>query len=85
MTKEEYLKWLETRGEAGTWDLRKCREADALIKRETLQKADSILRQHVKHAAIRQFTFDMLRYNFGTGEVDQLLMELKAYPDWMEK
>lgn len=84
MTKEEYLDWLKTRGEAGTWGPEKCREADALIKRTTLENLEQVLKKEIPNKTIQQFTHDMLRLHFGSVEVDQLCMKLGVYPSWME-
>ena len=84
MDKAGYLKWVEERGEAGDWELEKCRAADALIKRETLAKLMVRLQKEIPNdTKLRAFVLDMARYKFGTVEVDQLMMHLGCYPEWM--
>ena len=83
MTKEEYLQWKQERGEPGTWDLAKCREADQLIKDVTMASVERQLRSLITNDKVRSFTYDMITGYFGCVEVDQLCMHLKAYPEWM--
>lgn len=86
MTKQQYLKWLEKRGDAGTWDLADCRAADALIKRETLKRLDELLLERAKvPTTLAEYIKLMVDIHFGSMETDNLLMTYKLYPEWMEK
>ena len=85
MTKEEYqaLEGVEI----SKWTHKQCVEADQLIKAEALKKAEVIIKalHPTMDDEMSQFLNDMLRYNFGSGEVDNFLMHLNAYPEWMHK
>lgn len=81
MTKAEYLALSKIN--FSEWTFQQCREADALIKQETLKKVEQQLPHLIREPQVRQFTYDMIRCHFGSVEVDQLLMHLKSYPEWM--
>lgn len=83
MIKAEYVKWIKERGEPGTWGMAKCRAADQLIKQETLRNLAAVLRARSVLKLEADFIDLMVRCHFGSGEVDEFLMQLKAYPDWM--
>lgn len=85
MSKQQYLAWLRTRGEPGTWDLNKCRAADALIKREAVRAAERKLKACISNHDVWLFTMSMIISHFGSVEVDDLMMKLDAYPEWMDK
>lgn len=84
-TKEQYLEWLRTRGEPGTWGLEACSAADRLIKREALDTLKKRLNAFVASKPIREFVELCASAHFGAVEVDQLCMALDCYPEWMEK
>lgn len=83
MTKAEYIAWKAARGEAGTWDITQCQDADNLIRRETLAKFDEWAARNVPHAAVRQYLQNCARVHFGCAETDNMLTSLGLYPDWM--
>lgn len=62
------------------WTLQECREADALIKSATLDNLRSKL--HCDQITA-DFAVLMADLEFGCVEVDEFLLQLKAYPDWM--
>lgn len=83
MSKEEYLQWLQTRGEAGTWDLGDCHAADRLIKHEAVEA----FKKHLKGLPkpIADLALCMVEAHFGSVEVDSALIGLNCYPEWMER
>lgn len=88
MTKEQYLEWVKTRGEPGTWDIEACCEADALIRHTALENLKSRLQKEVKYPnntpqVIVDFVMDMATSLFGSVEVDNLCLRLECYPDWI--
>lgn len=83
-TKEQYLHWLKTRGEAGGWKYSDCRAASDHIKRETLKKFTIYLRQNYKEP-VRSYLLLMVRGYFSEVETDRLLTQLGCYPDYMDR
>jgi hypothetical protein len=83
MTKDEYVKIKKLPLEK--WTLSECHEADALIKREALAKAKIAIK--ASNPAMEDKLFDyinmMLDLHFGSVETDEMLIGLKAYPDWL--
>lgn len=84
MTKEEYLKWLETRGEPGTWNITDCRAADKLIKTETLECFRKKVKPQVPEV-LWPYIELMVDVHFGSMETDNLFLAFDAYPKWMSK
>lgn len=81
-TKEQYLTWLQTRGEPGTWNMSDCTAADELIRSTALANANHWIDLNVKTPADNLLkTF--LSVHFGSVETDEFLQQIKAYPDWM--
>lgn len=84
-TKEQYLDWLQRRGESGTWALADCSAADRHIKVETLKNFD----EKLKAWSIPQSAKDWIKLSvdahFGSVEVDDMLTQLNCYPTWMER
>lgn len=83
MTKEEYIAWKQTRGEASTWDRNKCRAADELIKETTLANFREILRGRHIDPSLKKLLKTMVGAHFGSIEVDEAMIALKCYPDWL--
>jgi hypothetical protein len=81
MTKEEYLKWRQTRGGPGSWSHADCQAADRLIKQVALAEFKKKLT--CEHEPVNQLALHMVEAHFGSVEVDQALMALKCYPDWL--
>lgn len=81
-TKEEYINWLQTRGPVGEWNIAKCHRADAHIKQEALKAAEVWITANVAEPG-RVLFHQMLRTDFGCGEVDDFLTSINAYPDYM--
>ena len=80
MTKAEYLEFLKV--PVGQRDLGKCHEADALIKRLAIEE----FKKHLVGIPepIARLARDMVHYHYGSIEVDDVLMELKCYPEWID-
>jgi hypothetical protein len=84
-TKEQYLEWLKTRGRPGSWELEDCNAADTLIKNVTLFNAKKWLSEQSQHRGLIDYMMLMLSFHYGSGETDEFLQSINAYPDWMEK
>lgn len=85
-TKEQYLAWLKKRpSEPAEWSIDDCHKADRLIEREAMAALRTQIALHVRTPALRQFVEFMAQAHFGSVEVDELLMSLECYPDWMDR
>jgi hypothetical protein len=86
MNAKEYKKIYE-KGEKEGWDkvpISDCRKADVFLKKETLKKAKKAIKEKVKDKNLCKWIFIYLDFGFGSGETDELLMSLKAYPGWVK-
>lgn len=81
MDKREYLKLKQLPIEKLT--LRQCREMDKLVKELALAEFDNKLPHLVSTPAVRNFVQNMVRCQFGSAEVDKLLLDLDCYPKWL--
>ena len=79
MTKEEYLYIKDL--PFYLVSLEQIREAEKLIKETTLARAKEIVDTCCQIPALASFLNLMLREHYGTVEVDELLMSIRAYPD----
>lgn len=79
-TKEQYINWKQTRGEAGTWKYEDCANADELIEQEALKAFEAFL---PKSGPITDFFRVCVKAHMGSIECDQMLTKLHCYPDWM--
>lgn len=83
MSKNQYLAWLKSRGEIGTWDHTACRAADALVKREAMRNFRIYCNKHLPKE-VRDWVWSVANAHFGSVDVDDMLTALKMYPDWIE-
>lgn len=81
MTKDEYIAWKASRGEAGTWDLSMCRAADNLIKTVVMANLEAAI-LHIPYRT-REYVQLMVSCHYGSVETDEYLTGLKCYPDWL--
>lgn len=56
---------------------------DSHIKEVTIDNLNNQLINEKIPEVYRNFIVDLTRYNFGCMEIDQFLMKLKVYPDYM--
>jgi hypothetical protein len=84
MTPQQYQEWIKTRGESGTWGHDMCVQADALIRETTLTNAGNWLDEYTP-PKVAEYMKLMLKHHYGSGETDEFLQSINAYPDWMEK
>lgn len=78
---QDYRRWKAERpADAGDWKIEDCRSADELIKQVTLNE---FAKELDMKSEVGKFTYKMVDYHFGSAEVDELLVKLKCYPDWM--
>lgn len=82
-TKDEYLTWVKSRGPIGTWDLSDCYAADRLIKETALENFRAYIVGQKMAKCVRDWLIISVAADYGCVEVDDLLMELKCYPDWI--
>lgn len=82
MTKDEYIKWKAERGEPGEWDHAKCVAADKLIKDTTLDTANKWIDEKIPPEG-REILKLLIGARFGSAEIDEFLMAINAYPEWM--
>lgn len=86
MTKDQYLTWLQVRpADPADWSAQDCREADQLIREVALDNLQKVLKRSLVSKDLIQFVELMVDVHFGAAEVDDLLMALKCYPDWLDK
>lgn len=79
-TKEQYISWMKTRGNAGTWEHKDCLNADRLIEHETLKKLETYLK---RNDPISDFVRVCAKAHFGSQGCDEMLTKLNCYPNWM--
>ncbi len=79
MTKEEYLRIKNLPISSVTWE--QMREGEKLIQDTTISSAKKLV-DDCCPKPLAKFLVRMLKEFYGTVEVDELLMELKLYPDW---
>lgn len=82
MTKDEYIKWKAERGDPGTWDHSICVVADKLIKDTTLVTANKWIDEKIPLEA-RELLKLLISARFGSVEIDEFLVAINAYPEWM--
>ncbi len=85
MTKEQYIEWKRTRhSDPALWHYDDCRNADAIIRRTTLDNFKRYLdTSRIEPQKLRALIYHHVEMHFGSAEVDDLMMELRFYPDWM--
>jgi hypothetical protein len=83
MTKDEYINWMQTRGEVGNWDIADCRAADKCIEQFALNAAEAWLSANIKQPLVRDYMMLHLSTSFGSVETDAFLQSINAYPNWM--
>lgn len=81
MLKNEYIALKNT--DINKWTYAQCVEADKLIKKCTIRRFEEQLRNHCFPKTIVDYLMLMVEVHFGSVETDQLLITMKAYPDWM--
>lgn len=81
--KKQYLEWTSKRSEEpADWDRSSCLKADEHVKETALTEFSAQLKTMNMPTTLRNFCYDMARFNFGSGEVDDLLTKLNCYPDY---
>jgi hypothetical protein len=80
---QEYTKWLDTRGPAGSWDIQDCRAADALIKEKTMENVTAWAERNIPNTHARKYFVACVSLHLGSVEVDEMLTKLGLYPAWM--
>ncbi len=82
MTVAQYIHWKNTRGEdTCKWKREFCIAADALVKTHALINARAYLSAIDKPAA--ELIECVVSAHFGSVEIDNFLMAIKAYPEWV--
>lgn len=84
MTKKQYLLFKE-KAEKG-FELvsrQECEMADELIKGSTLSNLESILLKAMYPPLITKFILTWSEFHFGDSEIDNFLIEIEAYPEWI--
>ncbi len=84
-TKEQYLDWVKRRGDARDWKYYECVAADRCIKQHTLANFRTKLNVLNIPEVLKWYLFDMVYNQFGTTEVDSLMIQLDCYPYWMDR
>jgi hypothetical protein len=67
------------------WTHQQCVEADRLIEKTAMTNLGKILKRRNIPKDIAEYVMMITGSKFGTGEVDEFLMNQKAYPDWQFK
>lgn len=81
MTIEKYKKLKEV--DIRNWTHEECAEADRLIRKETLIKANKVIDKFQTPEIVKEYIKLMVSCHFGSGETDELLMSLDCYPEWI--
>jgi len=83
MTKAEYIKIKSSKTGFAACSHGECVDADVLIKRFALRKLSSVVRKSNLPKPIADWVMLSASVYFGSGDVDEMLMAIKAYPKWM--
>lgn len=84
MTKERYVAWVKNRSpDPADWDYNTCVKADSLIKEVALQNFEGFLNNFKLPNSVKSLYMYFVSFHFGSGDVDDVMIELGVYPDWM--
>ena len=86
MISYQEAKALQTRADKEILDLTReeCEKLDAYIKLFAINKFENVLRALKTPGPLRKFLIMIVRAHFGSVEVNNLLLDYKCYPDFID-
>ncbi len=87
MNKEEYLYWVDNRGDMNTWDLGTCMKVDIFFKKETLEILKEKLRVGKLNSifpGVEELILDYVSKYFYSLKIKDFIKANGCYPDFIK-